>query len=199
VHRDQDDIEGSLIPQIYFDYVRSGDAREMPRIMYHNAFDILSMVTLATRLIQIFDEERTTSLTSADWYALGKWHADRAEHDQAERYLRQAVEDLADAITQQQAAMRLSLLYKQLDRRADAIGLWETVAQSDAASSLEACIELAKYYEWHDIDLPPALAWTERALALTASVPDRVTRNELTAELEHRRARLLKKKDRAAS
>ncbi len=136
VHRDQDDIDGSLIPQIYFDYVRSGDAREMPRVMYHNAFDILSMVTLATRLIQIFDEDRTTSLTAADWYALGKWHADRAEHDQAERYLRQAVEDLADALTHQQAAMRLSLLYKQLDRRSEAIGLWEAVAQSPTARLL---------------------------------------------------------------
>ena len=134
VHRDQDDIDGSLIPQIYFDYVRSGDAREMPRVMYHNAFDILSMVTLATRLIQIFDEDRTAPLTAADWYALGKWHADRDEHDQAERYLRQAVEDLADALIQQQAAMRLSLLYKQLDRRNEAIGLWEAVAQDPDAA-----------------------------------------------------------------
>ena len=200
VHRDQDDIDGSLIPEIYFDYVRSGDAREMPRVMYHNAFDILSMVTLATRLIQIFDEDRTTSLTAADWYALGKWHADRAEHDQAERYLRQAVDDLADALTHQLAAMRLSLLYKQLDRRADAISLWEIVAQesqSDTAS-IEACIELAKYYEWHAADVEQALHWTSHALALTASVPDRVIRSELTAELEHRRVRLLKKKDRKA-
>jgi uncharacterized protein YprB with RNaseH-like and TPR domain len=203
VHRDQDDIDGSLIPQIYFDYARTGDAREMPRVLYHNAFDILSMVTLATRLIQIFDEERTTSLTAADWYALGKWHADRAEHDQAERYLRQAVEDLADALTHQQAAMRLSLLYKQLDRRADAIGLWEVVALQPSAanlqSSIEACIELAKYYEWHAADVGRALDWTDQALALAASVPDRLTRNELTAELEHRRVRLSKKRDRAAS
>jgi len=198
VRRDQDDIDGSLIPEIYFDYVRSGDAREMPRVMYHNAFDILSMVTLATRLIQIFDEDHTTALTAADWYSLGKWHADRAEHDQAERYLRQAVEDLADALTRQQAAMRLSLLYKQLDRCSEAIGLWETVAQSDAASSLEACIELAKYYEWHAVDVERALHWTDHALALSASVPDRITRGELTAELEHRRARLLKKKERTA-
>jgi tetratricopeptide (TPR) repeat protein len=174
----------------------------MPRVLYHNAFDILSMVTLATRLIQIFDEDRTTSLTTADWYALGKWYADRAEHDQAERYLRQAVADLADALTHQQAAMRLSLLYKQLDRRADAIELWENVAQgsqSEATSAIEACIELAKYYEWHMVDVGRALDWTTRALEMAASLPDRVTRSELTAELEHRRVRLVKKKNRIAS
>ena len=85
---------------------------------------------------------------------------------------------MSDALVHQQAALRLSLLYKQLDRRADAIGLWEAVAHASRQpsmlqSSIEACIELAKYYEWHDIDLPQALAWTERALTLAASLPDR--------------------------
>src|SRR5512139_2309351 len=164
--RDQIDVDGSLIPQMYFDYVRSGDASEMPRILYHNAYDIVSMVTLATRLIQIFDEAQASSLTAADLYALGKWHADHDEHDRAERYLRQALEDLSDELIVQQASWRLSLLYKQLDRRADAIGLWEVVVQAstaDAVSAIEACIELAKHYEWHASDLAQALAWTERA------------------------------------
>jgi len=202
VHRDQADIDGSLIPQLYFDYVLTGDAREMPRVLYHNAFDILSMVTLATRLIQIFDEDRTAALTAADWYALGKWHADRAEHDQAERYLRQAVEDLADALTHHQAAMRLSLLYKQLDRRAEAIGLWEAVALQPSSLSLqpsiEACIELAKYYEWHAVDVGQALEWKERALTLADSIGDSLLRRETVAELTHRQQRLRRKSERHA-
>jgi tetratricopeptide (TPR) repeat protein len=170
-------------------------------VLYHNAYDILSMVTLATQLIQIFDEERTASLTTADLYALGKWHADRAEYAQAERYLYQAFEDLSDSIVRYQAAIRLSLLYKQLDRRADAIGLWEAVtqaAQPDSISSLEACIELAKYYEWHDVDLQQALAWTEQALAIAKSLPDRLTRNEMLSEVEHRKQRLVRKIGRSA-
>ena len=196
VHRDQIDIDGSLIPQLYIDYVRTGDAGEMPRVLYHNAYDILSMVTLATRLIQLFDEERSAALTAADRYALGKWHADHAEHAQAERYLRQALEDLSDAIVQQQAALRLSLLYKQLDRRADAIGLWEAVAQAaplDSLASVEACVELAKYYEWHAVDLPRALAWTEQALAIAAALPDRLLRSQVLPEVEHRKQRLVRK------
>jgi len=201
VHRDQIDIDGSLIPQLYIDYVRTGDAGEMPRVLYHNAYDILSMVTLATRLIQLFDEERSAALTAADRYTLGKWHADHAEHAQAERYLRQALEDLSDAIVQQQAALRLSLLYKQLDRRADAIGLWEAVAQAappDSLASVEACVELAKYYEWHAVDLPRALAWTEQALAIAAALPDRLLRSQVLPEVEHRKQRLVRKISRSA-
>ena len=201
VHRDQIDIDGSLIPQLYFDYVRTGDASEMPRVLYHNAYDIVSMVTLATRLIQIFDEERSVALTAADLYALGKWHADRAEPAQAERYLQQALADLSDAVVQHQAALRLSLLYKQLDRRADAIGLWEAVAQAsqlDAVSSIAACIELAKYYEWHDINLAQALAWTEQALTIANALTDRLTRSEMLSEVGHRQQRLLRKVSRTA-
>jgi hypothetical protein len=201
IHRDQIDVDGSLIPQMYIDYVRTGDAREMPRILYHNAYDIVSMVTLATRLIQIFDEDRAASLTAADLYALGKWHADHAEHDRAERYLRQALEDLSDALIVQQASLRLSLLYKQLDRRADAIGLWEAVARAateDTLSSIEACLELAKYYEWHAINLELAIAWTERARELAAALPDRFTREEKRAEVNHRQARLQRKRARDA-
>ena len=202
IHRDQTDIDGSLIPQLYIDYVRTGETGEMPRVLYHNAYDILSMVTLATRLLQIFDEERSTSLTAADLYALGKWHADHAEHVRAERYLRQALEDLSDTVVRQQAALRLSLLYKQLDRRAEAIGLWEAVAlQSPAVnlqSSIEVCVELAKHYEWHAVDLPQALAWTERALALAASLPDRVMRSQMLSEVGHRKERLVRKIKRRA-
>jgi hypothetical protein len=92
--------------------------------------------------------------------------------------------------------MRLSLLYKQLDRRPDAIGLWEAVAQAsqpDALSSIEACIELAKYYEWHAIDLAQALTWTEHALTIAASLPDRFTRSQVLPVVEHRKQRLVRK------
>ena len=159
------------------------------------------MVTLTTRLIQLFDEERSAALTAADRYALGKWHADHAEHAQAERYLRQALDDLSDAIVRQQAALRLSLLYKQLDRRADAIDLWEAVAQAaplDSLSSVEACVELAKYYEWHAVDLPRALGWTEQALAIAAALPDRLMRSQVLPDVEHRKQRLVRKISRSA-
>ena len=201
IHRDQIDIDGALIPQLYIDYVRTGDASEMPRILYHNAYDIVSMVTLATDLIQIFDEERSSPLAAAELFALGKWHADREEYAQAERYLQWALADLSDAVTRHQASVRLGQLYKQLDRRADAIGLWEAVtqaAQLDALSAVEACLELAKYYEWHAIDLQLALTWTEQALTIAASLPDRLIRTEVLSEVKHRRQRLRRKVNRTA-
>ncbi len=44
------DAPGWLIPSLYFDYVRSGDARPLARVFSHNALDVLSMVALAARI-----------------------------------------------------------------------------------------------------------------------------------------------------
>jgi uncharacterized protein YprB with RNaseH-like and TPR domain len=52
--RDQADVPGALIPQMYLDYLRTGDPSEMHRVIYHNAVDILSMVTLAAHLLNVF-------------------------------------------------------------------------------------------------------------------------------------------------
>ncbi len=71
-------------------------------------------------------------------------------------------------------------------------------APLDSLASVEACVELAKYYEWHAVDLPRALAWTEQALAIAAALPDRLLRSQVLPEVEHRRRRLVRKISRSA-
>jgi hypothetical protein len=46
------------------------------------------------------------------------------------------------------------------------------------------------------IDVAQALAWTERALLIAASLPDRFVRGQVLPEIEHRKQRLVKKIDR---
>jgi uncharacterized protein YprB with RNaseH-like and TPR domain len=193
VQRDQADISGAFIPDMYFDYLRSGDASEMPRVLYHNVIDILSMVTLATQLIQLFDRAQPTERTAGDLYALGKWHADHAEQDQAETYLRQAIDLADDPETHHAAALRLATLFKQLQRRTEAVPLWEAVTDQPEISAIDACVELAKHFEWHARDLPHALHWTQHALKLADDLPGGFVRDEVRASLDHRLKRLAKK------
>jgi len=193
VRRDQADISGAFIPDMYFDYLRSGDASEMPRVMYHNVFDILSMVTLSTQLIQLFDRAQTAHRNAGDLYALGKWHADHDQHDQAEIYLQQAIDLADDPETHHAAALRLAMLYKQLERRADAVPLWEAVTDQPEISAIDACVELAKHFEWHARDLPHAVHWTQHALKLADELPLGFVRDEVKTGLEHRLQRLAKK------
>ncbi|HEY4721984.1 MAG TPA: ribonuclease H-like domain-containing protein, partial [Anaerolineae bacterium] len=190
VHRDQADVPGFLIPQLYFDYLRTGDAGEMPRVLYHNTYDILSMVTLSTHLIQLFDQAQIADRNAGDLYALGKWHADQDQIEQAEIYLRQAMASAEDVETRHAAALRLALIYKQIDRRSEALPLWEAATDRATTLAVEACIELAKHYEWHDRQLKRALKWTQQGLKLAAKLPDAFVREESIVALTHRLERL---------
>jgi uncharacterized protein YprB with RNaseH-like and TPR domain len=44
--RTGEDVAGWLIPTLYFDYLRSGDARPLKNVFYHNAMDILALAAL---------------------------------------------------------------------------------------------------------------------------------------------------------
>jgi hypothetical protein len=92
----------------------------------------------------------------------------------------------------------LATLLKRQDRRAEAAPLWMQWALEDE-SQVEAQVELAKFYEWHQVDLQKALAWTEQALGIVAKWPRGLRREEATAALNHRRARLKRKIDKSLS
>ena len=71
--RTEDDVPGRLIPQLYIDYLRSGDARPLQRVFYHNREDIVSMVAQADHLRASAARPAPARgrLPAADWIALG--------------------------------------------------------------------------------------------------------------------------------
>ena len=89
IQRTQDDIPGWLIPQIYQEYARTGDAREIARVFYHNAQDILSLVTLAARLCALLIDSPPSppldgTIPGEDLYGLGGLLLDLGQIDRAE-------------------------------------------------------------------------------------------------------------------
>lgn len=51
-----DDIEGSAIPQIYFDYVKYGTDTGMESIIDHNHLDLLGMIFLFLEAVQLYEK-----------------------------------------------------------------------------------------------------------------------------------------------
>lgn len=190
LHRSQEDVPGFLIPSLYHAYLRHGDARQLSRVFYHNQIDMMSMVTLAQRVMRQFAHVQTGD-HPIDLYSLGKWQAALGELDVSEQTLKQAVQGDLPLETYHQALAELGALLKRQGRRAEAAPYWQQIAAT-SYDSVEAHIELAKYYEWHDPDLAAAIAWTEQALTLSQSWPS--SRAALVqAELEHRLMRLQSK------
>jgi tetratricopeptide (TPR) repeat protein len=201
VWREQDDVDGSEIPYLYIDYIRSGDASEMPRVMYHNAVDVLSMVSLSTRLMTLFaTSPRGDSgavdgtLAAGDWLALGRWHDDSGRLAEAEAALRACLAARPDPATQAHALHRLGYLLKRTERRAEALGAWESLSASQTWEGAEACVELAKHYEWREVAPTRARTWTRRAIRSARKLPAGYARDRLNADLAHRLDRLNQKR-----
>ncbi len=190
IKRTHADVSGWLIPNLYHDYLRSGDAREMSRVFYHNQIDLLSMVVLTAEVVRQFAFPADSD-HALDLYSLARWQADLDLIVEAERNFRRAAAGDLSLEFYHQALQRLGGLLKRNGRRDEAVSLWQQWAAT-SYESVEAHIELAKHFEWHVRDLPQALYWTEAAIQLAAAWWESQVAL-IMPELTHRRARIQRK------
>jgi len=187
VSRDQADVPSSMIPYIYRDYLRTGDARGISRIIYHNQVDLLSMVTLAVRLCQAFTIPQEPALSGPELYCLARWRADVGKD--MEEVMRSALEAGLPGDLRLRALRNLALALKRQGRRAEAIQWWQQLASEDPRGVI-APVELAKTFEWHLHRPALAAGWTGLALGRADRWPDGPRRDRTLEELRHRLARL---------
>jgi len=199
--RSQEDVPGWVIPSLYFDYLRGGDARPLKSVFYHNAIDVLSLAALLSHVADLFDaalEPETAARESAvhgvDLVAMGKLFEDLRYPETAARlYARGLAGELPEDI-HWEAVRRLSIVHKRRGDLLAAVDLWR---QAAGGRQMYAHVELAKYYEHRARDFSEAANWTQAAIALVDASSTLGHAHQCSlAELEHRLARLRRKLDR---
>jgi hypothetical protein len=193
VRRTTNDVPGALIPQLYHEYVRTGDARQMARVMYHNLNDVLSMVTLATQLCTVFTEAKPSALHCDDLLSLARWYESLSMLKQAEAAYSAALNAAHHEADRKLILESLALLLKRQDRREEAAIVWEALAALAPSNPLPR-VELAKYHEWTTGDLPQAIDWTEAAIQAIQNWPLSPSRQAEQHELQRRLDRLVRKR-----
>ncbi len=179
------DVDGSAIPALYFDYLRTRDARPLASVFRHNVQDILSLATLMCRVVRIV-EDPLRRAGGAELASAGELHDRLGNSDVALACLEAALAGPLSPEPRRRALERLSLLHKEREAWDEAVTAWKDMAElpSPGVFPFE---ELAKYHEHVSKDRAAALRWTERALARAdLSGAERET-------LAHRRARLSSK------
>ena len=194
LQRDQADVPGWLIPNLYFRYLQTGDASDLVGVFYHNHEDILSMVTLATHLAHLFaDPWREETLYALDVAALA-WSYDRAGRlADAERAYQHALSHTLPDDIARLTYSRYAQFLKRQGRFAEAATVWQAWITGVGGAVVEPYVELAKYYEWHTSDLEAALMWTRWAEHEVQSWRPSPARRTALAELQHRAARIERK------
>lgn len=191
--RTEEDVPGWLIPQIYFDYLRSGDARPLKGVFYHNAMDVLAMAALLTHMAQLLAEPLQTVLEHGlDVVALAKLFEELGQTEAAiQLYERGLAYSNLPEENYWDTQQRLAGVHRRRGDLAAAVEVWRLAAEG---RQVYAHVELAKYYEHQQRDYPQAVQWTEAAIQLVNGPHfPRYERRQWLADLQHRLARLQRK------
>ncbi|MHB1354639.1 MAG: ribonuclease H-like domain-containing protein [Anaerolineae bacterium] len=191
VKRSGVDVPSYLIPQLYQDYVDLGCTEPMAGVFYHNALDILSMVSLAITAGHTLSAlDNPTEAVATDFLALGKLFAKLGRQDEALRAMHLAAERGNDDAETALAYQHWSLLLKRLGQWEQAVAIWESRLEG---RDIYPYLELAKYYEHRLRDNDLAIQVAQQALIwLQADHPplSRFERQQLQVDLNHRLERL---------
>ncbi|MGB3717678.1 MAG: ribonuclease H-like domain-containing protein [Candidatus Promineifilaceae bacterium] len=199
--RSQEDVPGWMIPGLYMDYLRSGDATELLRVFYHNRLDMLSMVVLTTRIIYQIEQLQKVD-EPLDLLSLARWQNALGMTDDAESTLLHATTQEMPLEHFHLTLYEMGILLKRSGRRREAALQWQQIAathidgMTQSQLTLEAHVELAKYFEWQKHDLKEAHHWTELAISFVTGWETRRT-SLVIADLRHRLARLERKLSRS--
>jgi len=184
-----EEVPGYEIPYLYFDYLRSRDARPLKGVFYHNAMDVVAMAALLSHVSSMLaDPFGKVVEHGLDVVALAKLYEDLGQWDTAAQLFERGLEMELPEADFWLAIQRLAHLQKRRGDLETAVHMWERAATQ---GQVYAHVELAKYYEHQRGDYAEAKRWTLTAIELvnTLDIP-RYMYNHWIEELKHREERL---------
>ncbi|MGA7795110.1 MAG: ribonuclease H-like domain-containing protein [Candidatus Acidiferrales bacterium] len=167
-----DDIDSSLIPQMYFDYLRGGPAEPLVGIFRHNQMDLRGLAALAGKILALLDSGngfanalKAETHDAIDVLGLSRLMRKRGHSTRARELYETALSFGLPHSVERLAQRELAQLAKRELDYTRAISLWDALRQAPAPgkriespllaeeaqkaleSAIEAAEQLAIYYE----------------------------------------------------
>jgi hypothetical protein len=164
-HRD-DDISSALIPQFYFDYLRGGHAEPLAGVVKHNQMDLRGLAALFGKMNEMLSEsaDAANDIESLDLFGLSRFLQRRGESGRAQSACAQALAIGLPAEVRPRAQRELALMAKRRGEHARAAEIWQEMV-ADPQDGIQACEQLAIYFEHQAGDLTKAAEFAQLALA----------------------------------
>ncbi len=185
----RDDVPGFEIPERYFQFLRSGDARPLAGVVEHNQRDLLSLAALAARLLELVDAGPAETADAREAFALGGIYARSGALARARAAFDRAA-SLSGHTSVRALALRSLALLERRERRFEvAAACWRRLLEVRACPphlAREAAEALAIHAEHRARDLTAARSFALRSLDVSA-------RRGWNDAVRHRLARLDRK------
>jgi uncharacterized protein YprB with RNaseH-like and TPR domain len=165
-----DDVPGYLIPEIYFRYLRTKDARAIKQVFEHNLQDILSLVALVSRMCFLVEDPLNNTEYGMDIFSIGKMFDEEKKYEQSTHYYAEALKhNLAEEEVLE--ILRLSsFAYKRQGKWEEAEEIWKEIIERSREYIYYPYEELAKYYEHYLKDYQKAETVVEEALNIEENI-----------------------------
>lgn len=158
-----EDVPSEWIPQLYFEYLQTGDARRIYQVFYHNQMDILSMVALTGRIHLVYhDPQAAKPKKGIEHFALGKLFWEHGEREKAIPCFETALERCDEELTWE-VMKWFSMALKKTGQVERARSLWEEMLTWPGKKDIFPYVELAKYHEHRLKDWERAISYVDEA------------------------------------
>lgn len=192
VSRSGEEIPGWMVPQMYVEYLQTGDARQMKGVLYHNAMDILSLAALLHYDAHLLERPQEIQPNEGlDLVAVAQIYEEMGDLEKSIQLYEAGLQAGLPRPIYLQTVYRFADIYRKRGEWPEAVALWERATEFQ---DIPAAIELAKFHEHRNRSPHVALSWTESALGWLPLLPLRPSeRRYWLEELTHRKNRLWKK------
>lgn len=183
--RTEDEVPGWLVPQLYQDYLTTGDASPLEGVFYHNENDIVSLAALFSHINKLVSDDSTLdSANYLDIISIGSIYQKTGNLSLSEEFYKFGLEKGISSELDNKILRNYALLMKKQEKWSEAIELWKIAA---GKKDPESCIELAKYFEHRKLDINAAAIWVDTAISIVIDVG---SSERVLVELKHRKRRL---------
>jgi uncharacterized protein YprB with RNaseH-like and TPR domain len=188
------DVPSYLIPQIYFDYLRSGILDPLIPVFHHNIYDILSLVGLSVLIGQALQDFSGAGIEDPiDLYSLGKFHYNLGNYPESIACFENALSKDMPTEWHEAISINLAFAYKRKGNIKQAAEVWHRLLKEEFPFNFYVYEELAKYYEHKEKNYPQALLIVNRAvesLNMDSCLSSHFNSGKVLESLKYRKSRL---------
>lgn len=158
------DIPGYLAPIIYFDAVKSGNAEALMKVLQHNEWDLLSLITLYIHQTKLLFSSNTESAVT--YTNIGKWYGDLKQQTISEHVLTNVTENYQE----QEASLAYFYLAFQQKRNAQfeaaSLSFEKALSGISPKQKIQVYEQLAMLHEHQFKQYELAVYYTEKGLEM---------------------------------
>jgi uncharacterized protein len=191
------DIPSDTIPGRYFEFLRGGPPEPLVEVFHHNQMDLRGLAFLALHISRLLEEAESRECEATELFGISRLLQRRGEVPLADHFFSRALAGGLSDIPGRMARRELAIIAKRNGDFERANRLWQELL-GYSADGIEACEQLAIYFEHKARDFEKAVRLTRDALVKLheAQSSARISFHQYQrrhAELQHRLNRLLRK------